>query len=84
MTQVTQKRARLEELQQAINILRQQEQLQDPPQQQSAGQTHYYQQLLEQQQAPLMNEAQPQPLSLGIIDNKCVLADDLQLAPWSS
>jgi hypothetical protein len=43
--QVTQERARLVKLQQAINILRQQEQVQDPPPEQLARQLHYHQQL---------------------------------------
>jgi hypothetical protein len=39
--------------------------------------------VIQQQQISLMYEAQPQPpLLQGAIDNKCPLANSLQLAPW--
>jgi hypothetical protein len=45
--QVAQEKVRLAELQQAINIIRQQEQTQDSPQLQLPRQAHHYQQLLQ-------------------------------------
>jgi hypothetical protein len=70
-------------LQQAINTIHQQEQTQDPWQTLMPRQAYHYQSPPQQQQIMFMNEARPQLLPLlGANDNKCPLADDLQLAPW--